>query len=246
MSWYISNETLSNIDSFVFSNREKYIEKVITLNPKQYYDFEVTFSTSGIKIFQTFGLMDTSMTLYLGENVLKSSNNEGYSTNSLMNYYVSANTTYKIRVQSNEASETIYTKFLIVPAFMIRESSADVINSYEDIRNYYGTNLSLLSYAQNNYVQIFTFTPSVTGNYRIFLETEFDSYLYVIDPRSSSVLVEGTDYDDDGCSEYDGYIWRELTVNVPYLIVFSHYDLSYVFEDLDEGDNVRVRISLVS
>ena len=71
----------------------------------------------------------------------------------------------------------------------------------------------------------------------------FDNYLYVIDPRSSEKIVSNVDYNDDGGGNGQAKITRTLEKNVPYLIIYSQWNLSAPFTNLDEGDDLRVKIS---
>ena len=50
--------------------------------------------------------------------------------------------------------------------------------------------------------------------------------MYVIDPRSADPLVQGTDYDDDNPYGHDPIITRELSAGIPYLVIYSGYDIT--------------------
>ena len=59
----------------------------------------------------------------------------------------------------------------------------------------------------------------------------------------SVAMEEEVDYDDDGWSDLDGCIIKHFYSNKTCFIAYSHYNINYIFNDLDEGDNVRLTIS---
>ena len=74
------------------------------------------------------------------------------------------------------------------------------------------------------------------------MESLFDSYLYVIDPRSSDPIPYG-DYDDDEVDTGgDASVTKYLEQGVSYLLIVSRFDNSRDFADLDTGDDVLVKI----
>ena len=222
----------------------KYAERRTYLIEGEYADYTITFATAGTKLIQTFGTLDTELKLYNSSGTLiDSSDDEGYDTNALLSFYVSANSTYRVRVKFHKSTTVGWVRLAITPAFAVREADVDSMSKYEDIKNFTGTSLSWYSYAQNNYTRVITFTPTTTGTYTIELESVFDNYLYVIDPRSSEKIVSNVDYNDDGGGNGQAKITRTLEKNVPYLIIYSQWNLSAPFTNLDEGDDLRVKIS---
>ena len=87
-----------------------------------------------------------------------------------------------------------------------------------------------------------TYTPPSSGTYTISLESEFDNYLYVIDPRSSELIKLEIDYNDD-FNGSNASITRNLEAGIPYLIITCQYNPSSAFENLDKGDDLILRIS---
>lgn len=74
------------------------------------------------------------------------------------------------------------------------------------------------------------------------MESLFDSYLYVIDPRSPDSIPYG-DYDDDEVDTGgDASVTKYLEQGVSYLLIVSRFDNSRDFADLDTGDDVLVKI----
>ncbi len=114
---------------------------------------------------------------------------------------------------------------------------------YEDIYNINTyTGFTWYDYGTQYYTHLVTYTPPSSGSYTISLESEFDNYLYVFDPRSSELMKPGIDYNDDS-NGYNASITRNLEAGVPYLIITCQYDPSSAFENLDEGDDLILRIS---
>ncbi len=224
-----------------FSN-SRYAERKLYLIEKEYADYTITFLTAGTKLVQTFGALDTELELYDSNGTLiDSSDDDGYNTNALLSFYTSANSTYKIRVKFHRATTVGWVRLGITPAFAVKENDVDSMTKYKDILNLSGTNWTWTSYAQNNYTRVITFSPTVTGTYKIELTSIFDNYLYVIDPRSSNLIVSNIDYNDDS-NGLNAAITRTLIENVPYLIIYSQWNLSASFTNLDEGDDIVVKM----
>ena len=70
------------------------------------------------------------------------------------------------------------------------------------------------------------YTPPSTGNYTLEITSEFDTYMYVIDPRSTTAIKSGTNYDDDSGEGLNPNMTVKLEKGIPYMIVYSGYNLS--------------------
>lgn len=83
----ISKPTFNDSSNLVMNTASKtrYSEQVITLTPGSYYDLHVTFGTTGSKLIQTFGTMDTIIELYSSSGTLlvssSQTDDEGYQAN---------------------------------------------------------------------------------------------------------------------------------------------------------------------
>lgn len=225
----------------------RYLERPITLAAGQYYEIAVTFETAGSKIIQTFGTQDTVIEIYSESGTLlvgrSTTDDQGYGYNAFVRYYTSANTTYIIRVRLFSSVGYGKTKLAIAPAYMVRNGEADSITTYNDIYNINTyTDFTLYDYATRYYTHMVTYTPPSSGTYTISLESEFDNYLYVIDPRSSELIKLEIDYNDD-FNGSNASITRNLEAGIPYLIITCQYNPSSAFENLDKGDDLILRIS---
>ncbi len=55
-------------------------------------------------------------------------------------------------------------------------------------------------------------------------EREFDTYIYVIDPRSSKLVKTNVNYNDDSGEGMNPLLTTTLEANVPYLIIYSAFN----------------------
>lgn len=62
------------------------------------------------------------------------------------------------------------------------------------------------------------------------MDASFDTYLYIIDPRSTEPISPNFSkpscYNDDGAGNLQAKITKTLTANAPYLIIASAYNPS--------------------
>ena len=105
------------------------------------------------------------------------------------------------------------------------ESSYTRLTSHEaiySIDNVTSVNMSVSLYPNNT--TILTFTPAVTGNYTFTLSSDFDTYIYVIDPRSSEAVIRNGDYNDDDGEGQNPLLTKRLEAGVPYYIIVSAFN----------------------
>lgn len=206
------------------STNERYAERVATIpqNGYRYKDYYVTFTKEGYKLFQTFGSNDTVMYLYDDEyNLLKHNDDAGDGRNALFSYNVEASKVYILRVKFYSSTLNGEIKLGITPSV-----SASSTATYEDIWNYTGTNAPY-AFATSQYTTtVMTFTPTESGTYRFDLtyvgETQVDTYLYLIDPTSTSACL----YNDDGGGNLQSRITASLTADRTYFLIASPYHLT--------------------
>ena len=80
------------------------------------------------------------------------------------------------------------------------------------------------------------------GNYVFNLDSTFDNYLYVIDPRSSEILVNNVDCNDDGGSGFNAKLTVNLETGVDYLIICAKYNPGASLNSAD-SNIIRLQIS---
>ena len=116
--------------------------------------------------------------------------------------------------------------FSVTPANGVPNSGTSSIVTYEDI--WAVTNLT--GYTFNtwtvlNQTKCITFSAPSDGVYTFEMISDYDTYLYVIDPQSFSIWKNGVDYDDDSGTSFNALISRELKAGIPYLVVYSSYNI---------------------
>ncbi len=87
--------------------------------------------------------------------------------------------------------------------------------------------------------KVFVFKPLASGEYTFEISSSFDTYIYVIDPRSTDQLVEEEDYNDDSEDSMDARLTVYLEANVQYFVIYSDYAPNDMFESYD----VRIDIT---
>ena len=203
----------------------RYTEKNITLDKGGVFTYNVKFATSGYKLIQTFGTMDTKISICSASGAeLVSNDDAGYGRNAMCYYNFSANTTYQIKVKFYSTSSTGTTKLAITPANGNFTSSA--LSNYEGIYSITGkTSYSSVITTTANTTKVMTFTPPSSGSYTFEIQSGNDMYIYVIDPRSSALLT-GTSYNDDSGIDLNPLLTKTLTAGVPYLIICTPFNPS--------------------
>lgn len=81
----------------------------------------------------------------------------------------------------------------------------------------------------------------MTRYYTATIISDFDTFVYVIDPTSTDILVAGVNYDDDSGSGLNPLLTSYLLTGTPYLIVFSAYSPL----ELTETKSLTLRIAVV-
>lgn len=186
-------------------------------------------------MFQTFGTKDTKLELYSSSGtLLDSDDDDGYGLNALLRYYVTKDVEYTIRIYFYSSTNTGDTKLAITPAFGALNSDVDVLETYENIysiKSY--TGFTWLTFAQPNYTRVITFTPPSNGTYKFEITSEFDTYIYVLDPRSYEAIERNVDYNDDAGDGLNALLEIELAENIPYLVIYSAFSPNSMSEQKD-------------
>lgn len=218
--------TLTIHKSISMLSHNRYIEMLVKLDAGGYCNFTTTFATAGYKILQTFGTKDAEIQIYNSSGTLLASNDDGgYGLNAYIRHYFSANTTYTIRVKLHSASAYGETKLAITPANGILSANSTSLATFEDISGIVNSsNFTLTTYAAPKYTRMVTFTPPSSGTYTFEIQSDIDTYIYVIDPRSNEILIKGTDYDDDSGEGQNPLLSKKLSAGVKYLIIYSAYN----------------------
>lgn len=232
-------ETVS-IDSI--PERRMFSENIV-LGSSEYKEISMTFDTSGYRIFQTFGTLDTKIELFNSQgNSLSNGTGDdnGYGMNSLLRYYCVAGTTYKVKIRffgSLTAGEFIFS---VTPANGVVNSGTSSIVTYDDIWAVTGfVGYTFNTWTVLNQTKCITFSAPSDGTYTFEIISDYDTYLYVIDPQSFSTWKNGVDYDDDSGTNFNALISRELKAGIPYLVVYSSFNI----QNSSSIGNVTVNIT---
>lgn len=214
-------------------SNSRYTEIIAGYQPGQYIDYYVTFSTGGTKLFQTFGPKDTKLFLYDANSILLSSDDDsGYSSNALLSVNAIAGVTYKIRVKYFLPAVGGKIKLSIVSTWPFA--------SYEEIYSLVNYTQGLTWTLSQNNVSLLTYKYSSTMDHTLHVSSDLDTFLYIIDPRSTdmvfpalTVLPDLTKwlaclYNDNinGNTNTNSQIKKTFAADVPYLVIVSAYDPS--------------------
>lgn len=202
------------------SANSRYTERIVNLQPGQYIDYSVTFATGETQLIQTFGSKDARIYLYdSAYNLLEENNDSGYSTNALLSYTVEADTTYIIRVKFYSKLQFGEIKLGITPA-------SSTYSAYEDIWNSSASSVTYYFSTALNTTMAITYTPTESGTYKFTTgyqgDTKIDTYLYVIDPYSTSNCL----YNDDSAGDLQASLTTELEAGRTYFIIVSAYNIT--------------------
>lgn len=221
-------------------NRRFYEERVV-IPPGGVYRMVVSFPIGGSKIFQTFGRTDTRMKLFDASGVLlKTSDDEGYGINAFVCYYVEANKEYTLEVTNYSDTMGGETKVTVTPVSGFLENGHSSFDCYEDILNINSTHsIYLGGWLVPGKSNVLTWTPLESGLYQINLVSEFDNFLYVIDPTSSNTIVQGVSYDDDGGGGRNASITAAFSSAITYYIVISQYDNN---NPIEENETIDIQL----
>ncbi len=246
-SEYFEFEKPKKTSETIFLDNIRYYEKSFIIAPDSAWYFTINFAQSGYKMIQTFSTADTRMWLYDSDRItiIDSDDDDGYDFNALIYKKLDANKDYVLKVDLYSRNSSNEVKLAIAPISGVQSSDAHNMEKYERIMNintYH--NFGWGSYLVLDHAKAVTWTPPVSGNYRISLTSEFDNYLYVIDPRKTSSLVLDVDYNDDYTgfnAQLSGYYEDDVT----YFIIYSQYNPSRSFTDLDTGDDISLDIAYI-
>lgn len=243
---YIAYERFLKPTNFNLTlDNSRYYEKTFTIPAGGSFVFNVTDTSGGYRLFQTFGNQDVDMQLFdsLG-TLLVSSTSGGFSNNSLIYYYISPNTNYVLNVNLSNPQASALVKLSIIPCTGDLANSSTTINSVVDIY-YHNSNNTYSTYVPQYESVVIRWTPVVSGYYCLQLTSNFDSYLYVINPESANLLIADVDYNDDYVYDEDHDLYDEdsqlcgqYDANKTYLIVIGKYD------PVVAGSNISISFDL--
>lgn len=233
--YVVVTKPINNVSTYLFVldfATSRYDESIEYLSPRSYCDFYITVGVSGYYVVQTFGDKDTVMELYsqTGELLIgeEETDDEGYEYNAYFRYYLTAGAQYKVRARFYDDDEAGYIKLAAFSANDYSFNGTASISCFDNIKVISAcTTYDIAS--ELNYSKVLVFEPTATDSYTFELESDGDTFLYVIDPRSNEVLFEYVDYNDN--TIYDEFgsgstLTKHLEAGISYLIICTNYDIT--------------------
>lgn len=212
-------------EHITFNTYNRFTERTISLEAGEYSDFYITFdgSTTYDRVIQTFGNLDTTLTIYDEyDNQIAYNDDSGYEKNAQIQLKQQNGKKYKVRVKFKDSSVSGTTKLVI---FIARKHSGLEPSSFDNFLEIYGPT-TIQTYMQEGGSYVYKFIPSESRQYTIYTEIADeeniqDMYLYLIDPRSTLSTI----YDDDGgLEESQARLRIDLEAGVPYLLIITCFN----------------------
>ncbi len=208
--------------AFNINSEDRYDEEIFYINPHETKEVFITCGRTGNYLIQTFGNLDTVITL-LDENyhIVASNDDFGFGTNGFFNYTFERNKTYRLLVRLYHED---YSGYIKIGAC----SPSHPVDFYTYIPIINETPYYFWTYSYK--VEILRFKPTISGTYQIQTiyidntndEYEVDNVLYFIIPSTTSEAL----FNDDDAGDYQGMVTIELEANTEYIIVVSQYNVS--------------------
>ncbi len=225
------------LTSWIITANSRYAEKTVTLDPGEYADYKVKFSSGGVKIIQTFGTGDTELFIYNSDGEeIDYDDSFGYSENSLISREFEADVEYIVRVRYYYSNASGTVKLTITPAKDSHSDSVGSISTYENIKLLNVTDsYEYETYLERGYVNIVTVRPSTSGSYTFELVSNTNTYIYIIDPRSTALVRVNINCADNhkGAigTDLDPRITLELDAGIKYYVIIAPYSPVLIAEN---------------
>lgn len=215
------------------TGHRRFYEERVVIPAGGVYRMVVSFPVGGSKIFQTFGEKDTCMKLFDADGrLLKESDDDGYGRNAFICHYVETNREYTLEVTNYSQSIGGETKVTVTPISGFLENGHSSFDGYDDILNINSTySMYLGGWLVPGKSNVLTWTPLESGLYQINLVSEFDNFLYVLDPTSTDTIEKGVSYDDDGGEGRNASITSYFSSEKTYYVVVAQYDNNNPIEE---------------
>lgn len=223
--YYYFDKPIINIkESFTYEENTRLIEKDIKIYPGTTATFSIRFTTTGNKLFQTLGSLDTKLYLYNETTgaLIASDDNSGAILNALINYKLTPTFRFKIIVKAGNNNITGDTRLVIT------QVSDSNIQNYDDIFRINERNCEYKTYMIQYSSNVLCFVPEITGKYQIKLTSSFDNYLYFFDYNNGYSQGENVEYNNN----FDGtnaQLTLKLQPGRPYLVFICCNDASINF-----------------
>lgn len=209
----------------------RYYERELAIAPGTQWTVTLNFPTSGLKAIQTFGNKDTELYLYNSDEtvLIDHDDDSGYQRNAYLVLDATAGVNYKLKVKLYSSLIGSMVKLSVIPfdgALGNNQTDFSAFDHFVDINTY--PNFIWGSYLTLNNSEIITWTPPEIGNYTVWLESDFDNYLYIINPYSHQLLKPDIGYNDDW-NGTNASITLNTQPGIKYIVVYSQYNPTHSF-----------------
>lgn len=116
------------------------------------------------------------------------------------------------------------------------------MDTYQNIYSITNENFIWYSYVGEHHSHLLRIIPPMRGRFQIDAISEFDNYLYIIDPRSG-FSTRNEDKNDDGGDGRNACITKDLNSGTNYLVIYSQYNPSATFSNYDSGDDLQIHLA---
>lgn len=204
---------------------DRYYERNLTIAAGTSWIFHLKFTTSGTKMIQTFGNADTKIFLYEsnGNSIIESDDDDGYGLNALIYRSFQTDTEYVLKISLYSSSKSGETK-LSIASIYDENNETDMKHRFEDFPSVKEDDYTYSSYLLTGYSRMVTWKAPESGTYQFDLTSQFDNFLYMIDPSSSTLLKKDVDYNDDSDGT-DARLTKTVTQGKTYAFICSPYNL---------------------
>lgn len=248
-TYYVSLSNIQNnhfySSSYTFSERSRVIEFVSTFDVTQPVKvYKIYFAHGGRKLIQTFSNSILALVSFKMINAttgeIITSNSTGFHTNAFMhqffepgNYYLQFANFSTVKFVITQTTNDYYSA--IGNTNKVQWQSYSTIKPLRmDLARYH-------NFEMRHYQNIVaTFTPTTTRSYSFTLSSSFDSYLYVLDPRKTSSMTYGQEYDDDSAGNLNAKLVTTLNANITYLVIVAQYNPSDAFPNGNSMNTVTI------
>ncbi len=229
------------------TNSNRIVKKDINLSADSVIKYTFRTNTSGYTTFQTVGpygskieLYDSSMNLLASDNagIYGGMYGKGYGTsrqrNGFIRRYCYANTNYTLLIRDCDGGRNYHGTLIVMQDYPYPTNSSGYDSAYS-LSQYVTDNCYFNVQCYQEKTTVFNFKPlSGYGTYTIELDSNFDTYLYVVDTSTGDVYE-----DDDDAGNCDAKVTFSAYNVFSYLIMVTQYDPS---DNPSPNNGVQVHI----
>ncbi len=220
-------------------------EKAFGLGKNESRTFNLTFKRSGYKVIQTMGMVDMVAKLYdSNNNLIAYSDDQGSGSNPYILLNATSSTKYKLVLNGFDDEKFGATRLIITNSFYDKEFKAEKMDKFENIYAINNENFTWYSYVGEHHSHLLRLFIPTKGRYQVDATSEFDNYLYILDPRSG-FPTRNEDKNNNGGEGTNARIIKDLNAKTNYLVIYSQYNPSASFANYDSGDDLQIKITQI-